>query len=65
MLKKILFLALVIIVSTTIQVSSQSIFLPEFFGVYVLDFGGFNGTLHAVRGGRGVYAFSITGDNND
>ncbi len=65
MLKKILFLALVIIVSTTLQVSSQSIPLPEFFGVYVLHFGGFNGTPHAVRGGRVVYAFSITGDNND
>jgi hypothetical protein len=37
MIKKILFLTLVIIVSAVIQVNSQSTPLPEFFGVYVLD----------------------------
>jgi hypothetical protein len=36
MIKKILFLTLIVIVITTVQVSSQ-MSLPEFFGVYVLD----------------------------
>ncbi len=37
MIKKILFLTLVVMVITTVQVSAQSIPLPEFFGVYILD----------------------------